>query len=298
MARKHRGIAADGGSDIVAQVVAQGDRLGSRMALVRHKIAVMSGKGGVGKSSITANLAAVLASQGYQVGILDADINGPAIAKMLGVRAQNLSLSENAILPALGPRSIKVMSMDLLLPGDKTPVIWEAPTQQNSFVWRGTIEASALREFLADTAWGELDFLLVDLPPGTYTFPTLEQLVPDLVGIIVTIPSEVSHLVVKRFISLAQELGTLLAGLVENMAGYTCPHCGKVGELFSAAGDGERMVAEMGISYLGSIPFDARLSASADWGIPFALEHGGSPAGQALAHVAAKVKEFVGESRR
>ena len=298
MARRQRDVAADGGSTVVAQVVAQGDRLASRMALVRHKVAVMSGKGGVGKSSITANLAAVLASQGYRVGVLDADINGPAIAKMLGVRLQTLSVTHSGIIPALGPCSIKVMSMDLLLPGDKAPVVWDAPTQQSSFVWRGTMEAGALREFLSDTAWGELDFLLVDLPPGTYAFPTLAQLLPDLVGIIVTIPSEVSHLVVKRFISLAQELKTPLAGLVENMAGYTCPHCRQVGELFHAAGDSERMVTEMGIPHLGSIPFDARLSASTDWGVPFALEHGESPAGRALTCVAAKVEQFVGEARR
>ncbi|MBI4296550.1 MAG: Mrp/NBP35 family ATP-binding protein [Chloroflexi bacterium] len=265
------------------------------MSLIRHKVAVMSGKGGVGKSAIAVNLAAILASQGYRVGVLDADINGPTIAKMLGVRTQPLPAGKSGVSPASGPLNIKVMSMDLLLPEDRTPVVWEATSQQDSFVWRGTMEAGALREFLADTAWGELDFLIVDLPPGPYAFPALAQLIPELKSIVVTIPSEVSHLVVKKFIALAQELNTPLVGLLENMASYVCLHCGKPGDLFYAVGNGDKMAAELGLPYLGGIPFDPRLSVSTDWGVPFVLEYADSPAGKALAHVAVRVKEFLGE---
>ncbi|MDP2728910.1 MAG: Mrp/NBP35 family ATP-binding protein [Dehalococcoidales bacterium] len=295
MSKKYGDIAGDGGSDIIGQVTAQGERLRSRMAFIRHKVAVMSGKGGVGKSALTINLAAILASQGYRVGVLDADINGPAVAKMLGVRMQSLPTGESGIAPASGPLNIKVMSMDLILPGEKTPVVWDAPTQRDTFIWRGTIEAGALREFLADTVWGELDFLLIDLPPGPYSFSTVAQLIPEMIGIMVTIPSEVAYLIVRKFTVLAQELKTPLVGLVENMVGYVCPHCGKLGDLFYAAGNGERMAAELGLPHLGGIPFDPRLQVSTDWGVPFVLEHGDSPAGKALSHIADKVKLFLGE---
>ncbi len=299
MAKKYKDIVGDGGSDIVGQVTAQIDRLRSRMDLIRHKVAVMSGKGGVGKSAITVNLAAVLASQGYQVGVLDADINGPTLAKMLGVRGRSLPMGESGVSPALGPLNIKVMSMDLLLAEDKAPVVWDAPTKRDTFIWQGTMEASTLREFLADTDWGELDFLLVDLPPGAHGFPTLAQLLPNLGGtIMVTIPSQVSHLVVKKSITLAQELRSPLIGLVENMAGYVCLHCGILGNLFHAAGDGEKITTELGVPLLGRIPFDPRISVSTDWGVPFVLEHGDSPAGIALADMAGKVRLFLEEGGR
>ena len=295
MAKKYRDIVGDGGSDIIGQVTAQGERLRSRMALIRHKVAVMSGKGGVGKSALTINLAAILASQGYRVGVLDADINGPTVAKMLGVRMQSLPIGESGIYPASGPLNIKVMSMDLMLPGEKTPVVWDAPTQQDTFVWRGTIEAGTLREFFADTAWGELDFLLIDLPPGPYSFSTVAQLIPDMIGIMVTIPSEVARLVVRKFTALAQESKIPLVGLVENMAGYVCPHCGELGELFYADGNGEMMAAEFGLPHLGKIPFDPKLQVSTDWGVPFVLEQWDSPAGRALTHVAEQMKQFIKE---
>ena len=174
-------------------------------------------------------------------------------------------------------------------------MVWEAPTQQDTFVWRGTIEAGTLREFFADTAWGELDFLLIDLPPGPYSFSTVAQLIPDMIGIMVTIPSEVARLVVRKFTALAQESKIPLVGLVENMAGYVCPHCGELGELFYADGNGEMMAAEFGIPHLGKIPFDPKLQISTDWGVPFVLEHGDSPAGKALTHVAGKLKQFLEE---
>ncbi|MFQ5851227.1 MAG: Mrp/NBP35 family ATP-binding protein [Candidatus Binatia bacterium] len=299
MAKRYKDIRADGGSDIVGQVTAQTDRVRSRMDPIRYKVAVMSGKGGVGKSTITVNLAAVLASQGYRVGVLDADINGPAIAKMLAVRGRSLPIGQSGVSPVLGLLNIKVMSMDLLLPEDKAPVVWDAPTQQGTFIWQGTMEASALREFIADTDWGELEFLLVDLPPGAHGFSTLVQLLPDLAGtIMVTIPSQVSHLVVKKSIALAQELRSPLVGLVENMAGYVCLHCGVLGDLFRGAGDGEKIATELGVPHLGRIPFDPRISVSTDWGVPFVVEHGDSPAGRALAYMAGKVKHFLGEGGR
>lgn len=294
--KKYKDIVGDGGSNILGQVGEQMERLKARMAKIRHKVAVMSGKGGVGKSSITANLAVGLASKGYTVGVLDADVNGPSLAKMMGVRGQKLKITGEGIQPAISPGNIRAMSMDLLLPTDETPVIWDAPTQQEAFVWRGTMEVTALREFLADTNWDHLDFLLLDLPPGTDRLPNLVELLPDLGGtLVVTIPSEVSQLIVKKSITLAKDLlKTPVIGLVENMAGYVCLRCGALGELFpSHTGQGtEDLARTSGIPFLGKIPFDPRIATATDSGIPFLLEYQSSLAGQAFSQITRKVEEF------
>jgi ATP-binding protein involved in chromosome partitioning len=287
--KRYRDLAGDGGSDIAGQVAEQQARLAARLAAIRRTVAVVSGKGGVGKSSITANLAAALAAEGDAVGVLDADLNGPSIAKMLGVRGQRLGLTPAGVEPVRAAHGIRVVSMDLLLATDETPVVWDAPTQLEAHTWRGTMEASALREFLADTAWGALDWLLLDLPPGADRLPTVAGLVPGLGGaVVVTIPSDVSHLVVKRSVTLARETGVPLLGLVENMAGYACATCGALGALFDGPG-GERTAAELGIPFLGRVPFDPRLAAAADQGRSFVLEHGESPTGRALREVATRL---------
>src|SRR4029434_9635009 len=152
---------------VLAQVQQQVARLQERLHSVRHIVAVVSGKGGVGKSTVTVNLATAYAMQGHRVGILDADINGPSVAKMLGVRGYTPQVTPHGVTPATGALEMRVMSMDLFLPDDATPVLWKAPTQQEAFVWRSTMEMTALRELLTDTVWGELDCLFLDLPPGT-----------------------------------------------------------------------------------------------------------------------------------
>lgn len=288
--KKYKDIVGDGGSNIVGQVEEQQGRLKARLAAVRHVVAIVSGKGGVGKSSVTANLAAAFAREGSAVGVLDADLNGPSAARMLGVRGQTLRVTEAGVHPAVNAQGISVMSMDLLLPSDETPVTWEATTQAESHVWRGNMEANALREFLADTAWGALDLLLLDLPPGTDRLLTVAGLVPSLAGtVLITIPAAVSHLVVKKSITVARETGAPILGLVENMAGYVCLKCGAVGELFQGSG-GERLAAEFGIPFLGRVPFDPRLAAAGDQGLPFVSEHADSPAGRALLHVADRIR--------
>ena len=282
----YRDIVGDGGSNIVGQVAAQQARLAARMAPIRATVAVVSGKGGVGKSSVTANLAGALAARGLAVGVLDADLNGPSMGKMLGVRGQALRVEPDGVRPAVSAEGIRVLSMDLLLPGDDTPVVWDAPTQAEAHTWRGTMEGTALREFLADTAWGALDVLLLDLPPGADRLPTLLDLLPGLSGaVVVTIPSGVSHLVVRRAMTLARERGARLLGLIENMAGYVCPNCGTVGPLFDGPG-GEATAALHGLPFLGRVPFDPRLAAAADRGRPFVLEHGDTPTGRALTGLA------------
>jgi ATP-binding protein involved in chromosome partitioning len=289
----YRDIVGDGGSNIAAQVAAQQARLAARMAPIRATVAVVSGKGGVGKSSVTANLAAALTGRGLAVGVLDADLNGPSMAKMLGVRGQALRVSADGVLPAIAAGGIRVLSMDLLLPGDDTPVVWEASTQTDAHTWRGSMEGTALREFLADTAWGVLDVLLLDLPPGADRLPTLLDLLPGLSGaLVVTIPSAVAHLVVGRAVTLARERGARLLGLVENMAGYVCPTCGTVGPLFEGPG-GAAAAARLGVPFLGGVPFDPRLAAAADQGRPFVLDHADTPAGRALADIAGALAAAV-----
>src|SRR2546428_699127 len=159
--KKYKDIAGDGGSNIVGQVEAQHGRLSERLAAVHAVVAIVSGKGGVGKSSLTANLACCLALGGFRVGVLDADLNGPTMAKMLGVRGQRLVFASGGVEPPRTSLGVKVMSMDLLLPSDSAPLMWDAETQAEAHTWRGSMEASALREFLADTNWGELDALLL-----------------------------------------------------------------------------------------------------------------------------------------
>jgi ATP-binding protein involved in chromosome partitioning len=296
--KKYRDIAGDGGSNIVGQVEAQQARLRRRLAGVRRIVAVVSGKGGVGKSSVTANLAAAFALSGWSVGVLDADLNGPSIAKMLGIRGRTLTVGADGVEPPQSALGVKAMSMDLLLPGDATPLTWAATTQAESHTWRGTMEANALRELLADTAWGALDVLILDLPPGTDRLVTVAGLVPALDGtVLVTIPSEVSHLVVKKSITVARQIGAPVLGLVENMAGYACPDCGAVNPLFAGPG-GAALAAESGIPFLGAVPFDPRMAAAADRGVAFVAAGIDSPAAGALVAVAETLRASLETSPR
>lgn len=292
--KKYRDLAGDAGSGVARQLLDQTARLQARMAAVRHKVAILSGKGGVGKSALTSNLAAALAGEGARVGVLDADLNGPSLAKMLGVRGALLRMGAAGVEPPEGPLGIKVFSIDLLLPRDEAPVRWDAPTERESYVWRGTVEAAALREFLSDTAWGPLDFLLLDLPPGTDRVSTLASLLPEVgAAVVVTIPTEVSHLTVKRSISMAKELwGPSALGLVENMAAYVCARCGEEGPLFRGP-DSAAMARELGIAFLGRVPFEPRLAEAADRGVPYVMGEPETPAAAALRAVTAALRALV-----
>lgn len=280
-------------SDVVRQIEEQMQRVKGRMSKVKHKVAVMSGKGGVGKSLVTVNLALALAQRGCKVGILDADINGPCVPKMLGIGDQHLKINPDGAIPASGPLNIKVASMDLLLPSEETPVAWEGPIE-SSAVWQGAMEMSVIREFLGDVAWGELDYLFIDLPPGTGDKPsTIAQLISDLDGaIVVTIPSEVSKVVVKKSITLARELKIPVIGLIENMSGYICPKCSAETELFTG-GDGWKLSGELDTQFLGKIPFDPRICLSSDEGIPFMVEHEDSVAAKAFMQIAEKITDYL-----
>lgn len=293
--KTYKDIPTDGGSNIVEQVGEQAARVAARLASVRHVVAVMSGKGGVGKSAVTVGLATALAQRGHSVGLLDADINGPSLARMTGVRDEPLRYDERGVAPARASLGLRVMSIDLFLPDERTPVLWDAPTQRDAFTWRGMMEMGALRELLADTAWGTLDFLLVDLPPGADKLPNLIDLVPRLSGtLVVTLPSGLSQAVVARSLTMATDiLATPVIGLVENMAAYICPHCDEMAPLFPP-GAVEKLAAAHGVPYLGGLPFDPRLAAAADAGTLFLEHHPATPAAHAFHHLAEQVEDFLG----
>lgn len=284
-------LPSDAGSNIVGQVTAQVNRIRQRLASVKYTVAVMSGKGGVGKSALTANLATALTLKGNAVGVVDADINGPTLAKMMGVRDATLEYTSTGVKPAVTALGTKLISMDLLLAEDDAPVLWNAHSQKDAFTWRATMEVGALREFIADTEWGELDYLLLDLPPGTDRLPNVAELIPNLGGVVVvTIPSEVSQLIVKKSVTMAKDiLKVPIIGVVENMVFYVCQHCGEAEPLFSVD---ETLDKAFQQTLLGSIPFDPRLAHANDNGTLYLGEHPDAPASKALVQVAEKIQAF------
>ena len=264
-------------------------RLKSRMSKIKHKIAVLSGKGGVGKSTVTVNLAMACAMHGYgSVGILDADITGPSVPKMLGLKGQRLQAGPPGAFPAIGPLGIRAVSMDFLLPTDETPVIW-----------RGPLKTAAIRQFLSEFVWGELDYLFIDLPPGTGDVSlSIMQFIPEMDGaVIVTIPSEVSQIVVKKAVSFARKLNIPVIGIIENMSGFVCPKCGAKTEIFRAGG-GKEIADDMGVPFLGSIPIDPNICEDSDKGMPFIINHPDSPSTKAFKEIVKKIEASLKEHTR
>jgi ATP-binding protein involved in chromosome partitioning len=260
--------------------------LKTRMGKVKHKIAVISGKGGVGKSITTVNLAIALAGHSHpHVGILDADIHGPCVPKMLGMRSQRLNAGPPGVFPATGPLGVKVVSTDFLLPKDETPVIW-----------RGPLKMAAIRQFLSEIIWGKLDFLLIDLPPGTGDESlSVMQLLPEMDGVvIVTIPSEVSQIVVKKAVTFARQLKIPIIGIVENMSGFVCPKCGEEFNIFKSGG-GRKVSEDLKVPFLGSIPLDPRICEDSDNGRPFILENPNSPSAEAFMKIVDRIEIFLRE---
>ena len=272
---------------VTQQIQAADLKIQMKMKHVKYKIAVLSGKGGVGKSFVSSNLAMALAANGRSVGIVDVDFHGPSVPKMLGVRGQYLTADDKGgINPVIGPFGIKVVSIDFLLPRDDTPV-----------VWRGSIKHTAIKQFLGDVNWGELDYLILDLPPGTGDEPlSVVQLVPNLTGmIIVTIPSEVSTLAVKKSINFAKTVNARIIGVIENMSYFICPADGKPYYIFGE-GKGKQMAEEMGVPLLGQIPLDPVIAQANDLGEPFFLKYPDNPASKEFMKIAEQVIHIVENS--
>lgn len=251
-------------SDLPDQIAAQNARVEARLASISRVVAVMSGKGGVGKSLISALFATALVRRGARVGLLDADLNGPSAARLFGAQAAPLVDGSDGLEPAVSPAGIRYMSMALLLEPDRA-LIWKDAADAG-FVWRGAQERGAVREFLADVAWGRLDTLLVDLPPGTQRLAELHALVPDLTGAVaVTIPSAASRDAVARSLDLARRRGIPVHGVIENMSGARCGACGALGPLHAGSA-GEDLAGRFGVPLLTRLPFDPGLASAADGG--------------------------------
>jgi ATP-binding protein involved in chromosome partitioning len=228
---------------------------------VKHKIIVMSGKGGVGKSTVAVNLATALVLAGKKVGLLDADMHGPSVPKLFGLKDGPMAVNENGkILPIKTASNVKIISIALLLEDSDAPIIW-----------RGPVKMGAIKQFLEEVEWGELDYLIVDLPPGTGDEPlSVAQLVPSPDGaVIVTTPQDVALLSVRKSISFAKAVGLRPIGLVQNMDGFVCPNCNEKVEVFGNGG-AQTAAKDFGIPLLGSLPLSPEIANSGDEGRPFA----------------------------
>jgi len=251
--------------------------LRERMEDIAQKLLVLSGKGGVGKSTVAANLAASLANAGKKVGLLDVDVHGPSIPKLMGLEGQRLTTEGQQLLPVLVGENLKVMSIAFLLASPRDAVIWRGPLKYN-----------VIRQFLKDVAWGQLDYLVVDSPPGTGDEPlSVAQLVGSPVSaIVVTTPQDLSVSDVRRCVSFCNQLSLPVAGIVENMSGLNCPHCGKRIDLFRTGG-GRALAEEMKVPFLGNIPIEPEIVLSGDSGTPFVQQFPKSEAAKAFADIIA-----------
>ena len=250
---------------------------------INHILVVMSGKGGVGKSTVAANLALAFSLKGNYVGLLDCDIHGPSIPKLLGIEKATPEASKEGIYPIIVPPNVKVMSMAFLLPSTDSPVIW-----------RGPVKMKVLKDFLGQVKWGMLHYLIIDLPPGTGDEPlSIGQLIPDCDGvIIVTTPQEVALLSVRKSITFARTLGMPIVGIVENMSGFICPHCSKKVDIFGSGG-GEKAADELNIPFLGKIPLDTKIVESGDEGKPFVIFQKENVSSHAFSDIVERIEDIV-----
>lgn len=244
--------------NIPQQQQEQEQEIKSVLGHIKHKLIVMSGKGGVGKSTVATNLAVYLSEQGFKVGLMDVDIHGPSVSGLLGLTKMKLVAYEDTkILPIEYNPNLKVVSVQGLLESPDTPIIW-----------RGAVKMGLINEFLSGVEWGDLDFLIIDCPPGTGDEPlTIVQKIEDCKSVIVTTPQEIALADVRKSIHFCEKANTPIAGLVENMSGFVCPDCGSVHNIFKSGG-GAATAAQFSIPFLGSLPIDPQVVESGDEGKP------------------------------
>ena len=246
------------------------------LSQINKKYLVMSGKGGVGKSSLAVNLAVSLAEKGHKVGLLDVDLHGPSVPRMLGLSGGMEVGNDRSILPRAWSPNLAVVSIDSMLKETDEAVIWRGPKKLN-----------AIRQFLSDVSWGRLDYLLIDSPPGTGDEPlALARIIPSALAVVVTTPQEISLADVRKSIHFLKRLNITPAGLVENMSGFVCPHCGETTDLFGRGG-GRLLAESSGLNFLGSVPLDPGVVKAADAGLPYVTENPESDFAKVVSAIAA-----------
>ncbi len=238
------------------------EKIDARMSRIKHKVFVLSGKGGVGKSTIAVNMAVSLAESGKKVGLLDIDIHGPSVPTMLGLYQMPLIQNESSIEPVYAG-NLKVMSIGFIL-----------KNEDDALIWRGPMKMGVIKQFLGDVEWGELDYLIVDCPPGTGDEPlSIVQLIKDSAGaVVVTTPQRVAAVDVRKSLTFCRKLEVPVLGILENMSGFSCPKCGETSEIFRT-GSGQKMAADFEIPFLGALPIDPAIVAACDGGVPFVQQY-------------------------
>ena len=259
----------------------QDQSLQENMAKIKHKVIVISGKGGVGKSTVSVNLAIGLSLQGKKVGILDIDIHGPSLAKMLGIEGQMLVVDDQQKLQPIQANGLSIVTIASMLRDTDAPVIWRGPLKMN-----------VIKQFLSEVNWGDLDYLVIDSPPGTGDEPlSICQLIPEADGtVIVTTPQDVALIDSRKAIRFSEALKMPVLGIIENMSGLACPHCGKSIELFKMGG-GEKAAQELNMPFLGRISIDPEIVQASDAGKPYIQEFTDNPAAQSMNGIVEKIVE-------
>ncbi len=261
----------------------QNQKIKDTLDQIKHRIVVFSGKGGVGKTTVSVNMAYALVQQQYKVGLLDADITGPNVPKMVGITDMPYMDPENRHIMPQEKEGLQIISMAPMLP------------QNQPVIWRGPLRSNAITQFLSDVVWGELDFLLADLPPGTgdEVLTAAQKMLPQM-AIVVTTPQEVSLMDCRRAVNMAKQLNIKTICVIENMSGLICPHCQKEVDLFGK-GTGEQMAKEMGVLFLGSVPVEIDTRKSGDEGIPIVLSKKKSLTTQAFINITKKMVELISD---
>ncbi|WP_417910991.1 P-loop NTPase [Candidatus Electronema sp. PJ] len=269
-------------SDAQAHLAQQDIAITKSLGKIKHKILVMSGKGGVGKSTVAVNLALGLAERGWKVGLMDVDLHGPDVCRMLNLTGslEPVQKVNDLVAPLLYNGKVKVVSLEYMM-----------KDRDEAIIWRGPLKIQAIRQFVADMDWGELDYLVVDAPPGTGDEPlSVAQTMPNVQALVVTTPQAVALADVRKSINFCKTVKMPIVGLVENMSGFVCPHCSETVDIFSTGG-GEKTARDFDLAFLGRIPMDPRVVVGGDSGQPYLSSNADSPAIKAFAAVVSAVEQ-------